>query len=117
MQSFSTSITTPGSDLSYYKIAYKHKRYFPLSRKLTLGLSGNLGFGDVYGDTSRLPYWENYFAGGVKSVRGFKDYSLGPRDDNNDPLGGNLKLLANAELFVPAPFKLMEKTVRLGLFF
>ncbi|MES9858187.1 MAG: outer membrane protein assembly factor BamA [Sedimenticola sp.] len=117
LQSFSTSITTPGSDLSYYKIAYKHKRYFPLSRKLTLGLSGNLGFGDVYGDTSRLPYWENYFAGGVKSVRGFKDYSLGPRDDNNDPLGGNLKLLANAELFVPAPFKLMEKTVRLGLFF
>lgn len=117
LQSFNASTTLPGSGLNYYKIGYKHKRYLPLSKMLTLGLSGDVGFGDVYGDTSRLPFWENYFSGGVKSIRGFKDYSLGPRDTNNDPLGGNLKLVANGELFFPAPFKLMEKTVRLGLFF
>ncbi len=116
LQRFSASATLPGSDLSFYKIAYKHKRYFPLSKMLTLALSGDAAFGDVYGDTTRLPYWENYFAGGVKSVRGFKDYSLGPRDSSNDPLGGNLKVIANGELFFPAPFKLMEKTIRLGLF-
>ncbi|MEJ1354312.1 MAG: outer membrane protein assembly factor BamA [Candidatus Sedimenticola sp. (ex Thyasira tokunagai)] len=116
LQRFSASATLPGSDLSYYKIAYKHKRYFPLSKMLTLALSGDAAFGDVYGDTTRLPYWENYFAGGVKSVRGFKDYSLGPRDSSDDPLGGNLKVVANGELFFPAPFKLMEKTIRLGLF-
>ncbi|MES9906801.1 MAG: outer membrane protein assembly factor BamA [Sedimenticola sp.] len=116
LQSFSGSATLPGSDLSYYKVAYKHKRYFPLSKVLTLGLSGSAAYGDAYGDTSRLPYWENYFAGGVKSVRGFRDFSLGPIDSNSDPLGGNVKIVANGELFFPAPFKLMEKTIRLGLF-
>ncbi|MET0092374.1 MAG: outer membrane protein assembly factor BamA, partial [Sedimenticola sp.] len=83
------SATIPGSDLEYYKISYKHKRYFPLSKATSFALSADLGYGDVYGSTTRLPYWENFFGGGVKSVRGFKDYSLGPRDSNNDPLGGN----------------------------
>ncbi len=117
MQSLSASITLPGSDLEYYKIAYRHKRYFPLSDAFTLALNGDLAYGDVYGDTSQLPLWENFFAGGIKSVRGFKDYSLGPLDDKTDPLGGNVKIVGNAELFFPAPFKLMEKSIRLGLFF
>jgi len=115
-QSFSASATLPGSDLEYYKIAYKHKRYFPLNKTFTLALNGDIGYGDVYGGTSRLPYWENYFAGGIKSVRGYKDYSLGPLDSNGDPLGGNLRMVANAELFFPAPFRLAEKSIRLGVF-
>ncbi|TVO77659.1 outer membrane protein assembly factor BamA [Sedimenticola selenatireducens] len=117
MQSLSASATLPGSDLEYYKIAYRQKRYFPLSNSFTLALNADLAYGDVYGDTSRLPLWENYFAGGTKTVRGFKDHSLGPRDSSNDPVGGNIKIVGNAELFFPAPFKLMEKTIRLGLFF
>ncbi len=118
MQSLSASATMPGSDLEYYKIAYRHKRYFPLNSAFTLALNGDLAYGDVYGDTSQLPLWENFFAGGIKTVRGYKDYSLGPRDTpNNDALGGNVKVVGNAELFFPAPFKLMEKTIRLGLFF
>ncbi len=117
MQSLSASITLPGSDLEYYKIAYRHKRYFPLSNSFTLALNGDVGYGDVYGTTTRLPLWENYFAGGIKTVRGFKDHSLGPRDSSNDPVGANVKIVGNAELFFPAPFKLMEKSIRLGLFF
>ncbi|WP_241087263.1 outer membrane protein assembly factor BamA [Candidatus Vondammii sp. HM_W22] len=115
-QRFSARATLPGSDLTYYKIAYKHKHYFPLGKKLTMALNGDVAYGDVYGDTSHLPYWENFFGGGIKTVRGYKDFSLGPRDDNNDPLGGNVKVVANAEVFFPAPFKLMERTIRLGLF-
>ncbi|WP_260292894.1 outer membrane protein assembly factor BamA [Sedimenticola hydrogenitrophicus] len=120
-QSLSASATLPGSDLEYYKIAYKHKRYFPLNNAFTLALNGDLAYGDVYGETSRLPLWENFFAGGIRTVRGFKDHSLGPRDTlnglPNDPIGGNIKIVGNAELFFPAPFKLMEKSIRLGLFF
>jgi outer membrane protein insertion porin family len=115
-QSLSALATLPGSDLEYYKIAYKHKRYFPLNNAFTLALNGDLAYGDVYGDTSRLPLWENFFAGGIRTVRGFKDHSLGPRDSLDDPIGGNVKIVGNAELFFPAPFKLMEKSIRLGLF-
>lgn len=121
LHSLSASATLPGSDLEYYKIAYKQKRYFPLNNSFTLALNGDFAYGDVYGDTSRLPLWENYFAGGIKTVRGFKDYSLGPRDtlngSPNDPIGGNVKIVGNAEIFFPAPFKLIERSIRLGIFF
>lgn len=116
IQSFGASATIPGSDLEYYKIAYKHKRYFPMNKSVSLALSGNVGYGDVYGNTTRLPYWENYFAGGVKSVRGYKDFSLGPRDSSSDALGGNFRLVANAELFYQPGFRLLQRSVRLGLF-
>lgn len=115
-QSFVALATIPGSDLEYYRLGYVNKRYIPLSRTFTLGLKLDLGYGDGYGDNIYLPPWELFFAGGIKSVRAFKDYSLGPRDSNDDPLGGNLRTVGSAEIYFPAPFNLMEKTVRLGLF-
>jgi len=63
-----------------------------------------------------MPPWRNFFAGGMKTVRGYKEFSLGPRDSNGDPLGGNFRLVGSAEILFPAPFKLMEKTIRVGLF-
>jgi outer membrane protein insertion porin family len=97
-------LTLPGSDLTYYKVEYRHRRYFPLGDDLVLSLGGEIGYGDSYGDTSQLPFFENYFGGGPKSVRGFSTFSLGPRDSQGDPLGGNAKVIANAELAYPAPF-------------
>jgi len=115
-QRVSGSISIPGSDLEYYRMDYVNKYYIPLSRTFTFALKGDLGYGDSYGDTTGLPPWENFFAGGRKTVRGFKDFSLGPKDSNGDPIGGNLRVVGNVEVLFPAPFKLMEKTVRLGLF-
>ncbi len=117
VQELSAEFTLPGSDLEYYKIEYSNKRYFPLSDSLTLSLSGEIGYGDGYGDTDKLPFFKNYFGGGVKTVRGYKDYSLGPRDSLNDPLGGNMKLFANAEVTFPDPLGLAPDTVRMGAFF
>ncbi|MCB1850541.1 MAG: BamA/TamA family outer membrane protein, partial [Gammaproteobacteria bacterium] len=110
------SVSIPGSDLEYYKFTYTNKYYIPLSNTFTLALEGDFGYGDSYGSTTKLPPWENFFAGGRKTVRGFKDFSLGPRDSQDEPLGGNLKLTGNIEVLFPAPFKLMEKSIRLGLF-
>lgn len=118
LQSISGSLTFPGSDLTYYKIQYKNRHYFPLSKKFTLSLNADLGYGDSYGDLSALPFFENFFAGGPRSVRGFESNSLGPRDGTvyNDPLGGNLKVVGNAELLFPAPIKTFQDSARLSLF-
>jgi outer membrane protein insertion porin family len=116
MQSVSVEATLPGSDLTYYKLTYRHQRFFPMSKTFTLGLKGDLGYGASYGDTVNLPFYENFFAGGFRTVRGFADNSLGPRDSKDDPLGGNLKVAGSAQLLFPAPFKLGEKSLRLSLF-
>lgn len=105
LQSITGEMSFPGSDLSYYKIEYRHDRYFTLTRDLTLGLRGQLGYGDGYGDTDDLPFFEHFIAGGVNTVRGYEDNSLGPRDERtDDPLGGNIKVVGTAELIFPVPF-------------
>ncbi|WP_374090918.1 outer membrane protein assembly factor BamA [Methylomicrobium lacus] len=78
-QRFSALATTPGSDLEYYKISYKHQIYIPLAQSLTFRLHGEVAYGDGYGGTDALPFFENYFAGGTGSVRGYKNNTLGPK--------------------------------------
>ena len=78
-------------------------------------LNGELGYGTSYGGTTELPIFKNYFAGGPTSVRGYQSYSLGPRDSTGDPIGGNAKVVANAELYFPSP--LYTDTMRFLTFF
>ena len=113
----SAEVTVPGSGLQYYKLAYKAQTYFPLTRDLTLRLNGNLGYGNGYGDTNALPFFFNFYAGGPGSVRGYKQYSLGPRDSQGDFIGGNLLMTGNVELILPAPLEGFENTVRISGFF
>jgi len=117
LQTFSFEATTPGSGLQYYKLNYVQQRFIPLTRDLTLGLKGNLGYGDGYGDYDTLPFFENYFAGGVRSVRGFEDNTLGPRDSNDDPIGGSFLVVFNAEVSFPVPFVEHSSGIRLSTFF
>jgi outer membrane protein insertion porin family len=117
LQSFSFEATTPGSGLQYYKLNYTQQRFLPLTRELTLGLKGNIGYGDGFGDFDNLPFFENYFAGGVRSVRGFEDNTLGPRDSSGDPIGGSFLLVFNAELIFPVPLIDVGSGVRLSAFF
>ena len=115
-QRLSAMATAPGSDLEYYKISYKHQEYFPIAKDLTFRLLGEVAYGDGYGDTDSLPFFEHYYAGGVKSVRGFDDNTLGPRDSRNDPFGGSSKIIGKAELFFPVPFVEDVKSIRIGSF-
>ncbi len=118
LQSFSAEAAVPGSDLNYFKVEYRHRRYWPLAGNLVFSANGEVGYGDAYSGTKKLPLFENFFAGGPQSVRGYKSFSLGPRDTSvdPDPLGGNLKVVGNAELLFPPPWDDKVESVRLVLF-
>lgn len=105
----------PVSDQRYYKWTYQHQLYYPLSPKVTLMLNGDVGYASGY-DGAPLPFFKNFYAGGVGSVRGFDPNSLGPRDSNNYALGGNKRAVGNIELLFPMPGVEKEKSVRMSAF-
>ena len=82
-QSLSFEITVPGSDLEYYRASYNTQYFKPIyGDDWVFHVRTNLGYGDGYGDTDALPFFQNYFAGGLAyngMVRGFDENSLGPR--------------------------------------
>ncbi len=118
LRSANAEIAVPGSDLQYYKVSLQEQRYVPLTSRFVFALTGEVGYGDAYGDISRLPFFENYYAGGPRSVRGWVANSLGPREiRSDDPVGGNFKLAGSMEFFAPAPVGgQFEKSLRLGAF-
>ena len=113
----SLEVSVPGSDLSYYKALYRTKWYRPLfdDSGWVLGLKGRLGYAQSYGDNT-YPFFKHFFAGGLKTVRGYKNNSLGPRDSNDDPFGGNVMAVGGAELIFPFPF-IEDKSSWRSLFF
>jgi len=115
-QRLSASLTVPGSDITFFKLGYKHQEYFPVAKDLTFRLRGEIGYGDGYGDTEKLPFFQNFYVGGVQTLRGFNDNTVGPRDSNNRPWGGSTKVLGNAELLFPVPFFEDNQSMRLGTF-
>jgi len=110
-------VAIPGLDLSFYKLNAQHQRFFPLFRDITFMVNGDIGYGDGIGDTEDLPLINNFFAGGIRSVRGFEANTLGPRDSNDEPLGGDFKLVGNFELILPVPFLDDSSNFRLTSFF
>ena len=113
----SGEIAVPGGDLTYYKVFARHQRFFPLARDFVFAIDGEIGYGDGFGNTDQLPLTENFFAGGLQSVRGFHANTLGPRDNQNEPFGGSLKVVGNAEVILPLPFTRDSSTTRVTSFF
>ncbi|MFV3410798.1 outer membrane protein assembly factor BamA [Pseudomonas nitroreducens] len=144
-QSLVLETTIPGSDLSFYKLDYRGQIFAPLTETYTMRFHTELGYGGAYGDTDRLPFYENYYAGGFNSVRGFKDSSLGPRstpsiarnpdgsqmdsggpdskgrytdpDQGREAFGGNILITGGAELLFPLPFVKDQRQLRTVLFY
>jgi outer membrane protein insertion porin family len=112
-----TEIATPGGDLQYYKLDYETRWFIPLTEKWTFMLKGRAGYGDAYSSTDELPFFENFFAGGPRSVRGYEENTLGPEDEFGNAIGGNRLLVGNAELIIPLPFlEALSKSVRITAF-
>ena len=132
--SVSAEAALPGGDLEYYKLNYRLQWYIPFTEQINLMLGGEYGYGNGYGDPGTgkdvLPFFENFYAGGTRSVRGYKGNTIGPRDKrcpSNEPncsnptrgdaVGGNEKILGRAELYFPVPFaEEPSRNFRLSLF-
>jgi outer membrane protein insertion porin family len=85
-QSVAFEVSMPASDLEFIKLTYRGEVFYPvpLLKTWTLRLRTELGYGDGYGDTSELPFYEHFFAGGFGSVRGYESNTLGPRSTPAD---------------------------------
>ncbi|KAF1023862.1 MAG: Outer membrane protein assembly factor BamA [Paracidovorax wautersii] len=98
-------------DAHYFRTNYQYQHYVPLSARYTLAFNGELGYGKGIGGS--LPFLKNFYSGGLGSVRGFEQNSLGPRDEANNAYGGSKKVTANVELQTPFPGAGNDRTLRL----
>ncbi len=115
-QSVTINIALPGGGepLSYYKVNYSANFYQPITTGFIFTSRASLGYGAGLGSTQGLPFFGNYYAGGIGysgQVRGFETNSLGPRDTLNngttvgpDSLGGNKLVSGTAAIIFPNPF-------------
>jgi outer membrane protein insertion porin family len=116
MLSASTSITVPVSakdSLEYYKVDLSGIFYYPLYKEFIGKLSATTGYGDGYGKFKTLPFFKNYYAGGIGTVRGYEGNSLGPKDSTGQVLGGKFVAYGTAELIFP---NFISQTLRTGWF-
>ena len=114
--SFVAAVAVPGGDLSYYKLTFRYQQLIDLTRLFAIRFDTELGYGDGYGDTVGLPLTENYFAGGIRSVRAYEANTLGPRDSKGQPIGGDRKVTGTVELILPLPFIRDSKAFRITTF-
>ena len=106
----------PPGDLTYYRTTFQSQAFWTPQRIswLTFMVNGEIGYANGYRGHD-LPFFKNFYAGGVGSVRAFETATLGPRDTNGDVLGGNRRFVLNLEALFPMPgYK--EKNLRLATF-
>lgn len=109
-------VSLPGSTTTYTRGTYQHQRFAPLNETFTLALNGEVDIAKAYGG-KEVPFFKNFYAGGIGSVRGFESNTLGPRDTlTDDPIGGDKKLLGSAELLFGLPGAFRDRSFRLSVF-
>jgi len=135
LQSVSVESTLPVTQLKFYKVNYQAQLFVPLFGDFVYGLNAEVGYGNGYGGRS-LPFFQNYYGGGVGSVRGYETNSLGPREAitssvttnpdgttssttsfTGNAIGGRRKFTMNNELLFPFPGTKNDKSVRGSVFF
>ncbi len=102
-------------DARYLRGNYQYQHYVPLSKKFTLAFNGEVGWGKGLNGRP-FPFFKNFYSGGLGSVRGFDQGTLGPRDVTGASLGGPKKLTFNTELMLPFPGAGNDRTLRLFTF-
>ena len=112
-QSFEVRAALPASDVEYFTLRYDATRYWPVGRRWTASVHAVTGFGDRLGETTALPPYLNWFAGGPSTVRGFR--GLGPKDSLGNPYGGNLLVAGQLDLKTAWPRR-WSAWMRSGLF-
>jgi outer membrane protein insertion porin family len=111
----SLTYTGPGSEVEYYMARYDFLHYIPFVGRTFFEWNTELGYAEALGDTTEIPPFKRFFGGGPGTVRGFREGWMGPRDTNNNPFGGNLRVSSQLELIFPLPGEL-GSTTRFSLF-
>jgi outer membrane protein insertion porin family len=115
LQRFSSDLSIAG-DSRYIRTNYQIQQYTPITKKYTLALNADVGYGQGLSNRP-YPLFKNYFVGGLGSVRGFQQSSLGPSNGSNTLfLGGAKKIVFNAEVLAPFPGAGNDRTLRLFAF-
>ena len=115
LQRVAAEVGTPVGSLQYYKLSFQHQQFFPLGKSFTLMLNGEVGIGDGLSGKP-MPFFKNFYAGGSSSVRGFANGTLGPKDSAGDAIGGDKRVVGNAELFFPLPGLKDDQSLRMSGF-
>jgi outer membrane protein insertion porin family len=118
-------LALPPAELRYARVGYSIQNFTPLTTNMTLMLATDLGWGAGYSD-KELPFYKNYYAGGIGTVRGYKDSTLGPKaltcdaagnNCTNEAVGGSRQITGSAELLFPVPgLKEKDRSMRLSTF-
>lgn len=109
-------------DMKYVKTNYQYQQFFPINKQYTFAINSELGWAKALGGQT-YPIFKNFYAGGLGSVRGFEQNSLGPKDapllgqTDGAALGGTKKAIFNAEVSTPFPGAGNDRTLRLYSFF
>jgi len=102
-------------DLRYLRLSLQYQHYFPITRQYTYAFNTEFGYGT---GLNGLPYpvFKNFYGGGLGSVRGFQQGSLGPIDVTGAFIGGTRKFNLNNEFYVPVPGAGNDRTFRMFLY-
>ena len=123
------TVSVPGiSDLQWYKVTGSAGFFHPIVGDVTLSVKGGIGYGNGYGSTEYLPFFQNFYGGGWGSVRGFSQGGMGPSDtytpngtppqpEQGNAIGGNLNVYTNMDILFPIPGLKDSRNMRLGVFF
>ncbi len=103
-------------DARYLRLNYQLQQYIPLTKRYTLAFNGELGWGKGL-NGQPFPVFKNFYGGGLGSVRGFEQSTLGPRDVTGSIIGGAKKGNVNVELLAPFPGAGNDRTLRMFGFF
>ena len=102
-------------EVKYLKTNLQYQEYWPLPLRLTLGVNAEVGIGKGL-DGKPYPVFKNFYGGGLGTVRGFEQGSLGVVDPTGAYIGGAKRFNANAELYFPVPGTGNDRTLRIFAF-
>ncbi len=101
-----------GADNNFYKLTLNNNIYFPLYKEIALRLKGEYGFIKEYGDSDDVPIFERFYGGGATTIRGYKERSIGPKDEDEEAIGGSSRVVFSSEIIFP-----IQKEMRFLTFF
>ncbi len=115
LQRLNFELAVPPAELRYYRATYRADYWHPIGRENVIQFSGQIGYANGYQDKP-LPFYKNFYLGGIGTVRGYETSAIGPKDNAGNALGGPTMIVASTEYYFPMPGLEKDKSVRLSVF-